>query len=102
MNQAVVPVEKGITKFNARLHKISENIKKTDKDHGTRDDSCIAKRRVIRGIDDPLLNGCFSDSGDVKKKGHRRSYTSGGESITDQSLKFGRYEVRGSRWVTKD
>ncbi|KAL8228831.1 hypothetical protein R6Q57_013731 [Mikania cordata] len=102
MNQAVVPVEKGITKFNERLHKISKNIKKTDKNIGTRDDSCITKRRVIRGIDDPLLNGCFSDSGDMKKKGHRRSYTSGGESITDQSLKFGRYEVRGSRWVTKE
>ncbi|KAD7479007.1 hypothetical protein E3N88_02143 [Mikania micrantha] len=72
------------------------------KNIGTRDDSCITKRRVIRGIDDPLLNGCFSDSGDMKKKGHRRSYTSGGESITDQSLKFGLYEVRGSRWVTKE
>ncbi|KAI3824697.1 hypothetical protein L1987_06166 [Smallanthus sonchifolius] len=102
VNQAVVPVEKGITKFNERLHKISEKVKKTDKDHGTRDDSCITKSRVIRGIDDPLLNGSFSDSGDVKQKRHRRSYTSGGESITDQSLKFGRYEVRGSRWVTKD
>nr|XP_043639785.1 protein LAZ1-like [Erigeron canadensis] len=104
MNQAVVPVEKGITKFNERLHKISENIKKTDKDH-TRDDSCIKERRVIRGIDDPLLNGSFSDSGENKKKRHRRSYTSVenvGESIIDQSLGFGRYQVHGSRWVTKD
>ncbi|XP_076948840.1 protein LAZ1-like [Bidens hawaiensis] len=102
VNQAVVPVEKGITKFNERLHKISENIKKSDKDHGTKDDSCINKQRVIRGIDDPLLNGSFSDSGDAKKRRHRRSYTSVGENITDQSLNFGRYEVRGSRWVTKD
>ncbi|KAJ0693209.1 putative organic solute transporter subunit alpha/Transmembrane protein [Helianthus annuus] len=102
VNQARVPVEKGITKFNAKLHKKFENIKKGDKDPGTRDDSCLTKQRVIRGIDDPLLNGSYSDSGDSKKKRHRRSYTSGGEIITDQSLKFGRYEVRGSRWVTKD
>ncbi|XP_071693945.1 protein LAZ1-like [Rutidosis leptorrhynchoides] len=104
VNQAVVPVEKGITKFNKKLHKISENIKKTEKDH-TRDDSCINKRRVIRGIDDPLLNGCLSDSGEVKQTRHRRSYTSmesGGECSTDQSLRFGNYQVRGSRWVTKD
>ncbi|XP_076907923.1 protein LAZ1-like [Bidens hawaiensis] len=102
VSQAVVPVEKGITKFNERLHKISENIKKSDKDQRTKDDSCINKQRIIRGIDDPLLNGSFSYSGDTKKRRHRRSYTSVGENITDQSLNFGRYEVRGSRWVTKD
>nr|GEU98326.1 protein LAZ1 isoform X1 [Tanacetum cinerariifolium] len=97
VNQAVVPVEKGITRFNEKLHKISENIKKADKDHGTKDDSCINKDRVIRGIDDPLLNECFIDIGGVKKKRHRRSYTcveSGGEIGSDQSLRFDKYQPR--------
>ena len=60
---------------------------------------------VIRGIDDPLLNECFIDIGGVKKKRHHRSYTcveSGDESGSDQSLSFDKYQVRGSRWVTKD
>ncbi|KAI3728746.1 hypothetical protein L6452_17388 [Arctium lappa] len=107
VNQAVQPVGKGITKFNEKLHKISENMKKTGKDRRTRDDCCLNKSRVIRGIDDPLLNGSFSDSGAAKKKWHRRrsGYTSaesGCESSNDQSLSFGKYQVRGSRWITKD
>lgn len=109
VTQAVEPMEKGITKFNQKLHNISENIKRHDKGRRTRDDSCIAvsppARRVIRGIDDPLLNGSFSDSGGFKKKKHRRKsgYTSaesGGESSSDQS--FGGYQVHGRRWVTKE
>ncbi|RVW48218.1 Protein LAZ1 [Vitis vinifera] len=61
VNQAVEPVEKGITKFNQKLHKISQNIKRHDKEkRKTKDDSCITPiRRVIRGIDDPLLNGAL-------------------------------------------
>ncbi|KAJ9178750.1 hypothetical protein P3X46_010607 [Hevea brasiliensis] len=108
VNQAVEPVEKGITKFNEKLHKISQNIKRHDKDRKrTKDDSCISSptRKVIRGIDDPLLNGSFSDSGVARGKKHRRKsgYTSGesgGESSSDQS--YGGYQIRGHRWVIKD
>ncbi|KAJ4868835.1 Protein LAZ1 [Raphanus sativus] len=63
VTQAVEPMEKSITKFNEKLHKISQNIKKHDKDkRRVKDDSCMSSsssRRVIRGIDDPLLNGSF-------------------------------------------
>ncbi|KAJ6897284.1 protein LAZ1 [Populus alba x Populus x berolinensis] len=111
VNQAVEPVEKGIIKFNEKLHRISQNMKQHNKDkRRTKDDSCIATssptRRVIRGIDDPLLNGSFSDTGVARgKKHHRRksgyiSGESGGESSSDQS--YGAYQVRGRRWVTKD
>ncbi|KAG6763237.1 hypothetical protein POTOM_033777 [Populus tomentosa] len=111
VNQAVEPVEKGIIKFNEKLHRISQNMKQHNKDkRRTKDDSCIATssptRRVIRGIDDPLLNGSFSDTGLARgKKHHRRksgyiSGESGGESSSDQS--YGAYQVRGRRWVTKD
>ncbi|TKY75534.1 LAZ1 protein [Spatholobus suberectus] len=110
VHQAVEPVEKGITKFNEKLHRISENIKKHDKDgRRTKDDSCITSsspaRRVIRGIDDPLLIGSVSDSGMSRGKKHRQKsgYTSaesGGESSSDQS--FGGYQIRGRRWVTKE
>lgn len=105
VTQAVEPVEKGIQK----LHKISQNIKKHEKEKRTKDDSCIATsspaRRVIRGIDDPLLHGSISDSGTSRKKKHRRKsgYTSaesGGESSSDQS--YGGIQVRGRRWLTKD
>ncbi|XP_038722740.1 protein LAZ1-like isoform X3 [Tripterygium wilfordii] len=110
VTQAVEPVEKGIIRFNEKLHKISENIKRHDKDkRKVKDDSCLATssstRRVIRGIDDPLLNGSFSDTGVKKGRKHRRKsgYTSaesGGESSSDQS--YGGYEIRGRRWVSKD
>ncbi|KAE9461537.1 hypothetical protein C3L33_06562, partial [Rhododendron williamsianum] len=110
VNQAVEPVEKGISRFNQKMHKISENIKRHDKERRrTKDDSCIVAssptRRVIRGIDDPLLNGSFSDSAVARGKKHRRKsgYTSaesGGESSSDQS--YGGYQVRGRRWVTKE
>ncbi|KAG8644183.1 protein LAZ1 isoform X2 [Manihot esculenta] len=108
VNQAVEPVEKGITKFNEKLHKISQNIKRHDKDkRRTKDDCCITPptRKVIRGIDDPLLNGSFSDSGLARGKKHHRksgyaSGESGGESSSDQN--YGGYEIRGRRWVTKD
>ncbi|KAL8513877.1 hypothetical protein ACS0TY_013119 [Phlomoides rotata] len=51
-----------------------------DKGRRTKDDSCISPtRRLIRGIDDPLLNGSFSDSASSRRKKHRRKsgYTSG-------------------------
>ncbi|GLT27917.1 hypothetical protein SLA2020_028830 [Shorea laevis] len=107
VNQAVEPVEKGITKFNQKLHKISQHMKKDKR--RTKDDSCLAStpsRREIRGIDDPLLNGSISDSGVAKGKKHRRksgyntSGESGGESSSDQS--YGGYQIRGQRWVVKD
>ncbi|GAB4853089.1 Protein laz1 [Ancistrocladus abbreviatus] len=110
VNQAVEPVEKGFTKFNEKLHKISQNMKKHDKEkRKTKDDSYLSTtsstRKMIRGIDDPLLNGSMSDSGAPKGKKHRQksgytSYESGGESSSDQS--YGAYQVRGHRWVTKD
>ncbi|KAL6217939.1 hypothetical protein ACLB2K_011156 [Fragaria x ananassa] len=110
VTQAVEPVEKGFTRFNEKLHKISQNIKRQDKEkRKTKDDSCISTSspvgKVIRGIDDPLLNGSTSDSGVSRVKKHRRKsgYTSaesGGESSSDQS--YGGYQVRGRRWVTKD
>lgn len=106
VTQAVEPVEKGITKFNEKLHKISQNIKKEKR---TKDDSCIASSTanpVIRGIDDPLLNGSFSDSGSSsRRKKHRRKsgYTSaesGNESTIDTN--FGGYQIHGRRWLVKD
>jgi hypothetical protein len=110
VTQAVEPVEKGITRFSEKLHAISQTIKRNDRDkRRTKDDNCIATsspaRRVIRGIDDPLLNGSISDSGVSRAKKHRRKsgYTSaesGGESSSDQS--YGGYHIRGGRWVTKD
>ncbi|KAL8158860.1 hypothetical protein V2J09_000397 [Rumex salicifolius] len=96
VNQAVEPMEKGFTKFNQKLHKISENIKKPDKDkRKTKDDSFIS-RKVIRGIDDPLLNGSMSDTGasrgrKQRKKSGYTSADSGGESSSDQS--YGGYQV---------
>ncbi|OVA16003.1 Organic solute transporter Ost-alpha [Macleaya cordata] len=110
VTQAVEPMEKGFTRFNQKLHKISQNIKRHDKEkRRTKDDSCISTssptRRVIRGIDDPLLNGSFSDSGVLRQKKHRRrsGYTSaesGGESSSDQN--YSGYQIRGNRWVTKE
>jgi hypothetical protein len=110
VTQAVEPVEKGITRFGEKLHEISQNIKRQDRDRRkTKDDSYISTsppaRRVIRGIDDPLLTGSMSDSGVTRGKKHRRKsgYTSGesgGESSSDQS--YGGYQVRGRRWVTKE
>ncbi|PSS11077.1 hypothetical protein CEY00_Acc15350 [Actinidia chinensis var. chinensis] len=110
VNQAVEPMEKGITRFDQKLHKISQNIKRHDKERRrTKDDSFLAAasptHKVIRGIDDPVLNGSFSDSGVSRGKRHRRksgysSAESGGESSSDQS--YGGYQVHGRRWVTKD
>lgn len=110
VTQAVEPVEKGFTRFNEKLHKISQNIKRHGKEkRKTKDDSCISTSspvgKVIRGIDDPLLNGSMSDSGVSRVKKHPRksgntSAESGGESSSDQS--YGGYQVRGRRWVTKD
>ncbi|MQM01757.1 hypothetical protein Taro_034515 [Colocasia esculenta] len=110
VTHAVEPMEKGFTRFNEKLHKISQNIKRHDKERKRpKDDSCISSlsptRRVIRGIDDPLLNGSFSDSGFSRGKRHRRksgyaSAESGGES-SDQGYGGG-YEIRGRRWVMRE
>ncbi|KAM0942114.1 putative organic solute transporter subunit alpha/Transmembrane protein [Dioscorea sansibarensis] len=108
VNQAVEPMEKGFARFNEKLQKISQNIKKHEKKR-TKDDSCLGStsptRKVIRGIDDPLLNSSASDSGVSKGRRRRRrsGYTSagsGGES-SDQGPGSG-FEIRGHRWVIKD
>ncbi|KAL3615229.1 Protein laz1 [Castilleja foliolosa] len=109
VTQAVEPVEKGFTKFNQKLHNISQNIKRHERGRRTRDDSCIATssptRKVIRGIDDPLLNGSASDGVTSRRKKHRRKsgYTSA-ESGTESSsdLTYSGYMIRGRRWVVKD
>uniref|UniRef100_A0A7N0T091 Protein LAZ1 n=1 Tax=Kalanchoe fedtschenkoi TaxID=63787 RepID=A0A7N0T091_KALFE len=113
VNQAVVPMEKGISKFNEKIQKISQNIKKKDKAKHTKDDSFIASlppsQRLIQGIDDPLLNGSVSDSGVKRGKKHQKhrhrstyaSAESGGESSSDQCYGGG-YLIRGHRWVTKE
>lgn len=108
---AVEPVEKGITKFNEKIHEISQNIKKRDKDQRIKDDSDISSsslaQRVIRGIDDPLLTGSMSDGGASRGRGRKHhlrksgyASESGGESSTDQS--YGGYMIRGGRWVVKE
>ncbi|KAM7256217.1 hypothetical protein ACFE04_011958 [Oxalis oulophora] len=107
VNQAVEPVEKGITKFNEKLHKISQNIKKDKDKRRIKDDSCIdssssSAKRVIRGIDDPLLNGSMSDNSagsrarKYRQKTEQTSAESGGESNSDQSQYSG-FQVRGRR-----
>ncbi|KAG9443200.1 hypothetical protein H6P81_019054 [Aristolochia fimbriata] len=109
VTQAVEPMEKGITRINQKLHKISENIKRHEKEkRRTKDDSFInssSPRKVIRGIDDPLLIGSVSDGGVARRKHHKRresgynSAESGGES-SDQS--YSGFQIRGHRWVTKE
>ncbi|CAM0908614.1 unnamed protein product [Alopecurus aequalis] len=99
--------------INEKIHRISENIKKHDREKkkkATNDDSCIdsprSLHRVISGIDDPLLNGSLSDNSGPKKarrqqQRRRSSGTgSGGESSSDQGM--GGYEIRGHRWITKE
>ncbi|MBA0823897.1 hypothetical protein Goarm_020591 [Gossypium armourianum] len=100
VNQAVEPVEKGITKFNEKLHKIKDRRK-------TKDDSCIAtaEPRVIRGIDDPLLTGSMSDTAVARGKKHCKksgSTTSAESGDSSCYLNSGGYLIRGRRWVTKD
>lgn len=102
-------MEKGFTRINEKLHKISQNIKKHEKDgkRTTKDDSCIGSssltRKVIRGIDDPLLNGTVGDSEGRGRKHRKRSgyasAESGGEG-SEQS--HGGYAIAGRRWFTKD
>ncbi|KAF8377707.1 hypothetical protein HHK36_031091 [Tetracentron sinense] len=64
VTQAVEPMDKGFTRFNQKLHKISQNIKGDDKERKrTKDGSCIAT----------LLNGSVSDSGVLRGKKHGRN-----------------------------
>ncbi|RZS12392.1 hypothetical protein BHM03_00043831 [Ensete ventricosum] len=107
VTHAVEPMEKGLTRFNQKLHKISQNIRKHDKKLRTKDDSCIGSSsptRRVHGIDDSLLDGSISDSGSKRGRRHRwkSGYTSaesGGES-SDHG--HGRYEIHGHRWITRD
>lgn len=104
VTQAVVPVEKGFTKFNQKLHNISQNIKGHDKEKGTKNDSSPIPK-VIRGIDDPLLIGSISDSGSPKKKKHRHKSgyacaENGAESSSE--VTFSGYQTHGRRWVVKE
>ncbi|XP_031491879.1 protein LAZ1 isoform X1 [Nymphaea colorata] len=109
VTHAVEPVEKGFTKINEKFHRISQNIKRSEREkRRSKDDSCIGEstpaKRIIRGIDDPLLNGSVSDSGVSRSRKPRRTsgYTSaesGGES-SDHS--HGGYIIRGRRWITSD
>ncbi|CAD5191055.1 protein LAZ1-like isoform X1 [Musa acuminata AAA Group] len=107
VTHAVEPMEKGLTRFNQKLHKISQNIRKHDKKLRTKDDGCIGSSsptRRVHGIDDPLLDGSISDSG--SKRGRRRRWKSGytsaesGGEISDHG--HGRHEIHGHRWITRD
>ncbi|XP_072956481.1 protein LAZ1-like isoform X1 [Typha angustifolia] len=106
VNQAVEPMEKGFTKFNEKLQKISRNIKNNDKDKRSKDDSCITMStpKSIRGIDDPLLSGSASDSGVSRGRRHRRIVSSTGDESwgenTDQV--HGGYQIHGRRWIMKE
>lgn len=99
VNHAVEPI-------NEKIHQISQNMKKHDKDK-TNDDSCIdsprSLHRVISGIDDPLLNGSLSDNSGPKRARRQQRRRLGavisGES-SDHGL--GGYEIRGHRWITKE
>lgn len=109
VTHAVEPMEKGFTRFNEKLHKISENIKKNEKQKKrTKDDSCIGSsspaRREIRGIDDPLLNGSFSDSASIARRHRKKSGYTSGESGGESGSDYGRggFQIRGRRWITKD
>ena len=108
VTQAVEPMEKGLSRFNEKLHKISQNMKKKDKEkRRAKDDASVPAlgRKVIRGIDDPLLNGGSVSDGAAAARGRQRrrsgyaSAESGGEGSDQGSL--GRFEIRGRRWVTK-
>ncbi|XP_042405903.1 protein LAZ1-like isoform X1 [Zingiber officinale] len=103
VNRAVEPVEKTITKFNEKLHRISQNIKKDRRK--SRDDSSILSqpRREILGIDDPLLNGASSDSGATRGRRHQKKLVSANESAGDSSEQPpGVFKIQGHRWVIKD
>ena len=110
MNDLKFTVNHAVEPINEKLHMISQNIKKHEKEKKkTNDDSCITSpsslHRVISGIDDPLLNGSLSDNSGPKKARRQRrksgyaSTESGGET-SDQGL--GGYEIRGHRWISRD
>ncbi|MCH1933182.1 hypothetical protein L9G16_23860, partial [Shewanella sp. A25] len=72
MNDLKFTVNHAVEPINEKLHRISQNIKKHEKEKKkTNDDSCINSQqslsRVISGIDDPLLNGSLSDNSGQKK-----------------------------------
>ncbi|CAL9110466.1 unnamed protein product [Musa textilis] len=109
VNQAVEPMEKGFTRFNRNLHKISENIRKHEKKKlKTKDDgstgSASPSPRVFHGIDDPLLYGSISDSEAKRGRRHRQKsgYTSAESGGDSSDHGHGGYQIYGCRWVTKD
>ncbi|CAL9747778.1 unnamed protein product [Musa acuminata subsp. burmannicoides] len=109
VNQAVEPMEKGFTRFNQNLHKISENIRKHEKKKlKTKDDrstrSTSPSPQVFHGIDDPLLYGSISDSGAKRGRRHRQKsgYTSAESGGDSSDHGHGGYQIHGFRWVTKD
>ncbi|CAN6479138.1 unnamed protein product [Victoria cruziana] len=109
VTHAVEPVEKGFTKINEKLHRISQNIKKSEREkRRSKDDSSIGAsppgKRIIRGIDDPLLNGSVSDSGVSRSRRPRRTsgYTSAESGGEGSDHSHGSYVVRGRRWITSD
>ncbi|XP_064997856.1 protein LAZ1 isoform X3 [Musa acuminata AAA Group] len=109
VNQAVEPMEKGFTRFNRNLHKISENIRKHEKKKlKTKDDrstgSTSPSPQVFHGIDDPLLYGSISDSGAKRGRRHRQKsgYTSAESGGDSSDHGHGGYQIYGFRWVTKD
>nr|CAD1844718.1 unnamed protein product [Ananas comosus var. bracteatus] len=104
VNQAVEPMEKGFIRFNEKLHKISQKVKKHDKDRRSKDDSCITAPPPVRGIDDPLLSGSASDSGVARGRRHRRVIGSVDEESWEDRIEHvhGDYEIRGRRWIMRD
>ncbi|KAG6484903.1 hypothetical protein ZIOFF_053428 [Zingiber officinale] len=108
VTHAVEPMEKGFTRFNRKLHRFSENIRKHEKGKlKTKDDSSMGSSSLVkrvRGIDDPLLNGSVSDS--AAKRGRRQVKESGNKSAEsggeNSDTGHGGFEVHGCRWITKD
>ena len=106
MNDLKFTVNHAVEPINEKIHQISQNMKKHDKDK-TNDDSCIdsprSLHRVISGIDDPLLNGSLSDnSGPKRARRQQRRRLGAGISGESSDHGLGGYEIRGHRWITKE
>lgn len=113
MNDVKFTVSHAVEPIMEQGTRIKDNIINPEK--RTKDDSSIPSlppsKRIIRGIDDPLLYGSTSDSGipTPKLKTHRRRASctfagdiwgegrSSGSKVPDNT-----FEIRGKRWITKD
>lgn len=113
MNDVKFTVSHAVEPIMEQGTRIKDNIINPDK--RTKDDSSIPSlppsKRIIRGIDDPLLYGSISDSGisSPKLRTHRRraSCTSFAGDIWGENGSSGKvpdntFEIRGKRWITKD